>query len=104
MAGRPTQRRPSQKQRILEALRGAGPAGCSNRQLNEICFRYTPRMDELRSAGFRIETIRESAGLFRFVLRGEPHQQESARPVSDYSAEMERQLHDRAVPLFAGVR
>lgn len=65
-------RKLSQTERILRLLKKRGNWGASNRELNNICFRYAARLCELRRDGYVIETIRDSAGLFRFILKREP--------------------------------
>jgi hypothetical protein len=62
-------RHKSQRQRILELLQAAGPRGCSNLLLNEVCFRYGGRIHELRKE-WEIETKQESENVFRFILHG----------------------------------
>ncbi len=54
-----------QRLKILERLR-EGPA--TNMELNAICFRYGARIHELRGLGFKIKTVQEKAGVFRFEL------------------------------------
>lgn len=58
----------SQKQRILNLLKLKGQYGASNRELNEICFRYGARIKELRDEGYSILTKRQKQGLFVFKL------------------------------------
>ncbi len=57
-----------QRLKILERLR-EGTA--TNIELNAVCFRYGARIHELRGMGFRIKTVQESAGVFRFELATE---------------------------------
>ena len=57
-----------QQQSILDALRRAGAAGCTSRDLNAICFRYGGRIMELRAMGHDIKTERIEDGLFRYTL------------------------------------
>ena len=54
--------------RILAVLRANGRA--TNRELNDIAFRYTARIDELRAEGHIIETHQIKKGLFEFIYRG----------------------------------
>ena len=72
-ANRPPGHTLAHRDRILGLLRECGPAGATNRELNEIGFRYGARLWELRKQGFSIQTIREGEGLFRFVLLAEPN-------------------------------
>jgi len=62
-------RRASSKDRILEALRAAGATGCTNHELNVISYRYGARILDLRKAEYRIDSIHEHDGTWRFVLR-----------------------------------
>lgn len=58
-----------QKSKVLAALKAARSKGCSNQELNEICFRYGARIYELRHEdGLRITSFREKGGLWRFRL------------------------------------
>lgn len=65
-------RKLSQTERIIRLLQRRGSFGASNRELNSIAFRYAARIAELRKDGYSIRTMRDSAGLFRFILEGEP--------------------------------
>ena len=67
----PPSKSPAYRQRILALLRERGPAGITNIELNRCAMRFGTRLYELRRMGFRIETIRESESVFRFVLREE---------------------------------
>jgi|HubBroStandDraft_5_1064220.scaffolds.fasta_scaffold276929_2 hypothetical protein len=51
------------------ALKKAGPRGCSNLELTEICLRYGARIMELRQRGYNIVTEKKTRSLFRFYLR-----------------------------------
>lgn len=62
----------SQTERILRLLRSRSSFGASNRELNTICYRFSARIHELRSNHYIIDTIRDSAGQFRFILKREP--------------------------------
>ena len=59
----------SQKERILARLR-KGPA--SNRELNDIAFRYSARIAELRDEGFDIRwsAVKGRPGLIIYSLFG----------------------------------
>ncbi len=70
-SSRPPARAPNQRQRILEALRRAGPEGVLNTDLYRICLRPPSRICELRQQGFVIHTIPEAESVFRFVLVSE---------------------------------
>ena len=63
IAGRP--RLAGQNKQILERLK-RGPA--TNRELNEIVFRYSARIFELREVGYNITTTQVKAGLWRYEL------------------------------------
>ena len=62
-------RGPDQRQKILDVLIERGEQGVRNTELNEICFRYGARIFELRKLGHDIKTVKESDGLYRFVLK-----------------------------------
>jgi hypothetical protein len=91
-------KRPAQRERILSLLRSRGAAGATNVELNAIAFRYGGRIHELRGLGYRIETVRESENLFRFVLVSEPHKAETLSPFE----QRRRREFDQEMPLFAG--
>jgi hypothetical protein len=59
--------KPPQKDRILSLLKKR-KRGVLNTELNEICFRYSSRLFELRAAGFPILTERVDQGVYRYVL------------------------------------
>ncbi|HVB55858.1 MAG TPA: helix-turn-helix domain-containing protein [Candidatus Acidoferrales bacterium] len=98
MNGAPSSKNPAQRERILALLRARGSAGCTNVELNAICFRYGGRIFELRGAGYEIKTIREGESLFRFVLTAEPEKREN---LSGFMEQRRREA-DEAMPLFAG--
>jgi hypothetical protein len=59
----------AQKQAVLDRLRKAGRLGCTNVELNGICFRYGARIFDLRhDDGFVIVTTQEKGRVFRFTL------------------------------------
>lgn len=93
----PTSRSPNQREKIVNLLRERGPTGASNRELNELCFRYGARIWELRRAGYDVVTLREGNGAFRFVLRPGPI--EPKRPASSGP----RQAAPQTLSLFEGV-
>lgn len=70
----------TQSDRILAALRAAGPSGVATTDflLPDVIDGGTPilrvpsRVDELRKAGHRITTHREDNGTARYVLAGPP--------------------------------
>jgi hypothetical protein len=64
----------TQTDRILKLLKSEGEA--TNRQLNTICFRYGARIYELRREGHDILSVKEKDGLWRFIYRGHPDDQE----------------------------
>jgi hypothetical protein len=69
-AARAVQKRgPDQRQQILDLLIERGEQGVRNTELNKICFRYGARIFELRKLGHDIKTVKESDGLYRFVLK-----------------------------------
>lgn len=81
---------PSQKERILSLLRARGPAGVTNLELNNICFRYGGRIFDLRKEGWQIETRQESEGVFRFILHAAPKQQHLFQPPEINAVNAER--------------
>lgn len=60
----------SQKERILQLLRSSEHV--TNRDLNEIAFRYSARISELRDEGHAIrwEQVKGIPGLTRYWLDG----------------------------------
>lgn len=60
----------TQKERILMALRQYAATGVTNRYLNDICFRYAARINELRHEGHQIEAAHAKGGLWVFYYRG----------------------------------
>lgn len=91
----------AQRQRILDLLRERGLAGVTNFELNATCcMGFGATIYELRKMGFSIRTIREGDSEFRFVLVAEP---EHPQPQPSEYDRRTRELHDRAMPLFAGV-
>lgn len=58
----------SQKERILQLLRTG--EGVTNRELNDIAFRYSARISELRDEGHAIrwEQVKGTPGLTRYWL------------------------------------
>lgn len=63
---RECKRRMSNRDRVLARLQ-SGPA--SNRELNDICFRYGARILELRRDGFHIDTEYGADGFVLYRLR-----------------------------------
>ena len=101
-----------QRESVVALLLEHGPEGATNTELNA-------RLWELRRAGHNIRTENLGNGLFRFVLVSAQHQSGNSNNWSDHRdadpvrneatspANYERrtrELHDRAMPLFAGVR
>ena len=62
-------RGPDQRQKIIDLLIERRELGVRNTELNAICFRYGARIFELRKLGHDIKTVKESDGLYRFVLK-----------------------------------
>ncbi len=67
-----TPRLARQLREVIDALREAGPAGLTNKQLAQIALRYSSRIAEARRKHFGIKTVRVTESLFRYVLTGEP--------------------------------
>lgn len=63
-------RRGTNRERVLEALRQAGATGCTNVELVAVggMRAVGARLPELRDAGHDIETVCEGRGRWRFVL------------------------------------
>ena len=86
----------SQRGRILALLRERGSAGVTNLELyGNFLPRHGARIFELRRMGYQIERRRESAGIFRFILRSEPT---SAKPLPVSESPSEKFT---TLPLFA---
>jgi hypothetical protein len=64
-------RRGTEREKLLAILRAAGPAGVLNSDLeaSEVGRRYSSRVHELRLEGHVIDTVREGARAFRFILQ-----------------------------------
>ena len=92
----PTDRAPSQRDRILRLLRERGPRGCTNVELNGVSFRNGGRLHELRGMGYVIRTDRlEPEGFFRFILVEEP---EHRKPLPTFQT---KPRDATTLPLFA---
>lgn len=63
-----TMTKESQTTRILKALKRDKVV--TNVQLNDICYRYSARIHELRNDGYIIVTNRLKDGLTSFVYKG----------------------------------
>lgn len=59
----------TQKERIFELLRRRGKQGATNRELNNIAFRYGAVIFDLRKDGYDIQTVQIRKGFFKFILR-----------------------------------
>lgn len=72
-----SRRQPSQRERVLAALRRAGAEGVSTTDFlppdvidgGQPILRVPSRVDELRQRGHDIETVRQRSGVARYVLR-----------------------------------
>lgn len=101
-----TQRRTKADQRraagaagkILDMLLAAGDRGCLNTELWAICHAVNSRVADLRARGFKIETTREGAGVWRYRIAADTRKPEAE---SEYNRKS-RELRDQAMPLFAG--
>lgn len=60
----------NQTQKILKKLKSK--KSVKNYELNQIAFRYSARIKDLRDMGYQIETKREGLGVFSFSLISEP--------------------------------
>ncbi len=57
----------TQTEKILELLQ-KNPGGVTSRELNEIAFRYSARIAELRKQGYNIKSTQIKKGLWNFKL------------------------------------
>jgi len=64
------ERKPTQQERMVYALRDAGALGVTSRELCVAMgiFKYSSRISELRRAGFIIRAERVRGTLYRYVL------------------------------------
>lgn len=63
------QKKQSQKEKIYNLLSQAGNVGVSNYDLNNICFRYGARIQELRQEGYNIESKKVVGSMWKFILK-----------------------------------
>lgn len=68
-------KRKSQREKILDMLRGAGEQGVTNSSFQKVCIRWDARMRELYQEGYKIkvEPINEG-GVYRYTLLEEPEE------------------------------
>lgn len=66
------ERIPSQRERILKALRDSGKDGVTNVSLSKIALRWTARMAELYEKGYKISCDSLGSGIYKYVLIEEP--------------------------------
>lgn len=71
------ERIPSQREKIIKALKDAGAEGVTNTELVRICLRYGARLQELYKMGYLIthEAIKDENGengVYKYVLLKEP--------------------------------
>ena len=59
---------PTQKDRILALLEERGPLGVLNIELNEITYRYSARIADLRKEGYRIRLTHIKGSVYCFTL------------------------------------
>lgn len=95
-----TSKRPSQRDRILAALRAAGSHGLTTPELLQAGgFRYSSRLRELRQQGHVITSEPLGDSLFRYTLQQEARK---PAPLPDYSVRVAKAMRDVSAPLFAG--
>lgn len=58
----------TQSSRVLKLLRAKKVV--TNTELNNICFRYSARIHELRNDGWLIDTKLKAGGLTKFIFMG----------------------------------
>lgn len=61
----------TQSERILAKLKEAGQYGVSNRDLNNICYRFSARIHDLRRQGYNIKGTQIARGYWKFHLVNE---------------------------------
>ncbi|MWV43069.1 hypothetical protein GRF59_05450 [Paenibacillus sp. HJL G12] len=67
-----TKRSPSQRIRVLTALRNAGSKGITNVELQEISLRWQARLSELYKQGYRLALQNWGDGVYNYTLIHEP--------------------------------
>jgi hypothetical protein len=96
-----TQRQHSQRDQILFLLEARGSVGVTNRELNEVGYRYGARLWELKKEGYLIRTDALGGGFYKFtLLNGAASAALPVPPPADKSPSQKRDT----LPLFAGVR
>lgn len=63
---------PSQRERILEALRNSGKDGVLNTELQKIAIRWIARVQELYQQGYKIDVTLVGNGVYKYTLIEEP--------------------------------
>lgn len=63
---------PSQRDRILEALRIGGKDGVYNTDLQKIAIRWIARMQELYQQGYKVSVTLVGDGVYKYTLLEEP--------------------------------
>jgi hypothetical protein len=63
---------PTQKEKIINLLRSSGSIGVTNKELQEVCIRWTARMSELYEDGYIINNEPLGNGIYNYVLLSEP--------------------------------
>lgn len=66
------QRIPTQRDRIISALRDAGEEGLTNAELSRISLQYNSRLSELYKEGYIISCEHLNNGLYKYVLKAVP--------------------------------
>lgn len=59
----------TQVEKILQLLKEAGDKGVTNIQLNEIAFRYSARLNDLRRDGYKIQATHIKDSIWKFTLK-----------------------------------
>ncbi|MFQ3543683.1 hypothetical protein Q7A53_06325 [Halobacillus rhizosphaerae] len=73
-------RKPTQKQKILEVLRQAGEKGVLNTELVQIAIGYRSRIAEMYQVGYRIDVENIDRGVCRYTLKHEPDLEQTNKP------------------------
>jgi hypothetical protein len=79
------ERIPTHLDKIVQALKDAGPEGVTNAELNKITFKYDARISDLRRKGYVIKTEYIARGVYKYYLISTPSQ---------------IKVHDKAIDIF----
>jgi hypothetical protein len=74
---------PTQREKVLFALRTAGKKGITNTEFHGISLRWHARIRELCTKGYDIAVIHVGNGVHRYVLYGEPDEELPSPPTAN---------------------